>query len=124
MRKRQPFLVTLGKAIAACFEDQTPPVKRDTSDSRSQIAKDKPKNPSPDTADPAKSTRIEWVSTKTKKPDLFKKVIIYTEDKEVLHEWARVNDNDYIHATDDRTINNVTNWIDVGIPTVGKVNTL
>ena len=119
MRKRQPFLVTLGKAIVACFEDQSPPVKRDTVDSTSQIAKDKPTSPEKTGQD--MSSRIEWISVKTKKPELFKKVTIYTEDKEVLHEWARVNDNDYIHATDDRTVNNVTDWIDVGIPGVGEV---
>jgi len=74
----------------------------------------------PETSEPRIPTtpqsQIAWVQTKTQLPELHKKVTIYTTDNETLHGWARVNNYDYIHSTDDRTINNVTHWLDVGSP--------
>ena len=67
-----------------------------------------------DTADPP--SQIAWVSTNSRLPELYKEVTIFTTDKETLHGWARVNDWDYIHSKDDRTINNVTHWMDIGSP--------
>ena len=121
MRKKQPFIVTLGKAILACFEDQTPvePRIKDTAHPSSQIA-----------SEPTMLYEVKsiWIPVKQKLPELYKEVTIFTTDKETLHGWARVNDWDYIHSKDDRTINNVSHWLDLGspnteIPTPGKVDT-
>jgi len=63
-------------------------------------------------------SQIAWVSTNSRLPELYKEVTIFTTDKETLHGWARVNDWDYIHSKDDRTINNVSHWLDIGSPTI------
>lgn len=78
-----------------------------------------------DTAQPP--SQIAWIPTASRLPELYKEVIIYTQDKETLHGWARVNDWDYIHSKDNRTINNVSHWMDIGSPntemTPGKQDT-
>jgi hypothetical protein len=106
--KKLPFYIRLGFAImgkgfdydpfATPAVDQNPPVE-------SRI-KDPIQPPS----------QIAWVSTKSRLPELYKEVTIFTTDKETLHGWARVNNTDYIHSKDDRTINNVTHWLDMGSP--------
>ena len=65
---------------------------------------------------PQETTGNQWISTQTQPPELYKEVSIYTGDKELLHGWARVNDNDYIHSKEDRTINNVTHWMGINTP--------
>jgi len=61
-------------------------------------------------------SQIAWVPTTSRLPELYKEVTIFTTDKETLHGWARVNEHDYIHSKDDRTINNVSHWLDLGSP--------
>jgi hypothetical protein len=62
------------------------------------------------------TSQLAWISINDQKPELYKKVIIYTDDKEILYNWARVNNTDYIHSVDNRTINNVTHWITIESP--------
>ena len=62
------------------------------------------------------TSQLAWIPINNQKPELYKKVIIYTNDKEILYNWARVNNTDYIHSVDNRTINNVTHWINIESP--------
>jgi hypothetical protein len=62
------------------------------------------------------TSQLAWITINDQKPELYKKVIIYTNDKEILYNWARVNNTDYIHSVDNRTINNVTHWINIESP--------
>jgi len=106
--KKLPFYIRLGFAImgkgfdynpfAAPTEDLNPPME-------------------PRIKDPVQPpSQIAWVSTNSRLPELYKEVTIFTTDKETLHGWARVNEHDYIHPKDDRTINNVSHWLDIGTP--------
>lgn len=61
-------------------------------------------------------SQIAWIPTTSRLPELYKEVTIYTQDKETLHGWARVNDWDYIHSKDNRVVNNVSHWMDIGSP--------
>ena len=112
--KKLPFYIRLGFAIMGKGFNYDPfaapatqpervihPQKMETSEPRIPVTP---------------QSQIAWVQTKTQLPELHKKVTIYTTDNETLHGWARVNNYDYIHSTDDRTINNVTHWLDVGSP--------
>jgi hypothetical protein len=100
--KKLPFHVRLGMAILACFEDHQEPITKPTLETRG------PSAPTSQTA--------QWIPIKTIKPPIYRKVIIFTADKEILYNWARVNDTDYIHSTDDHTINNVTHWMEIKTP--------
>jgi hypothetical protein len=67
---------------------------------------------------PTPTSQSAWTPIEISKPDKFKKVVIFTNDKEILYDWARVNNTDFIHSKDDRTINNVTHWMNIESPTV------
>lgn len=72
------------------------------------------------TSDP--TTQTAWISTADELPEYYKTVVLFTADKEILHDYARVNDGRedfYIHPKDPRTLvpNEVTHWMSLGTPT-------
>lgn len=116
--KKLPFYLRLGFAIMGVDPYAKPELPEDTQDGIQEVKSHN--NPREDQGrDP--QSQIAWISTRKKLPELHKKVIVYTDDFETLHLWARVNDTDYIHSNDDRTINNVTHWMDIGTPPVAPI---
>lgn len=68
------------------------------------------------------TTQTAWISTADELPEYYKTVVLFTADKEILHDYARVNDGRedfYIHPKDPRTLvpNEVTHWMSLGTPT-------
>jgi len=102
-----PILVVV--AICLYFYLKTPK-KSPTQQVKSQTPQQPPQSITPPTS------QLAWISINDQKPELYKKVIIYTDDKEILYNWTRVNNTDYIHSVDNRTINNVTHWINIESP--------
>ena len=100
--KRTSLLSKLGTLLFTGFVDaRTPEIPR----AQQVISQELPP-----------TSQLAWTPITTQKPELYKKVIIYTDDKELLYNWARVNNTDYIHSVDNRTINNVTHWINIESP--------
>jgi hypothetical protein len=108
--KQLPFYIRLGFAIMG----KDPYAKPEDTQEVSQKVNSHTEPPVDRRSEP--QSQIAWISVNKKLPELHKKVIVYTDDFEILYGWARVNDRDYIHSTDDRTVNNVTHWMDVGTP--------
>lgn len=112
--KKLPFYMRLGFAIMGIDPYAQPNEQPAT---QPPVASGVPVDP---------PSQIAWIPTTSKLPELYKEVTIFTTDKETLHGWARVNDWDYIHSKDNRTVNNVTHWMDIGSPnteTPGKKDT-
>lgn len=116
--KRTSLLSKFGTLLFTGFVDaRTPEIPRDQ-----QVISQEPQQLRRPTTQQVNSqelpptSQLAWIPINNQKPELYKKVIIYTNDKELLYNWARVNNTDYIHSTDDRTINNVTHWITIESP--------
>jgi hypothetical protein len=108
--KKLPLYLRLGFAIMGVDPYAKPPETPD-------------KPPAKRGTDTPTSQTAQWLPTKQIQPPLYRKVIIYTKDNEILYNWARTNNSDYIHSTDDRTINNVTHWMEIQSPTKSKITT-
>jgi hypothetical protein len=112
--KKLPFYIRLGFAIMGKGFDYDPFAAPE-----SHATHNAPVEPRTAAQPPS---QIAWVPTKSRLPELYKEVTIYTTDKETLHGWARVNDLDYIHSKDNRTINNVSHWMEIGSPNTEMMN--